>query len=175
MMAKPVDEMEDHIEDEEINSVSPWREAWKEFKRNKIALVGLIIVLFFILLAIFASFLTKEGINEQVMSDRLQPPSSEYWLGTDDFGRDILSRIIHGVRISLWVGFSSVIGSIIAGSLLGIVAGYYGCWVDTIISRFFDIMLAFPSILLAISIVALFGLSLCYVFIFICIFYYLLF
>jgi len=160
MMAKPVDEMEDHIEDEEINSVSPWREAWKEFKRNKIALVGLIIVLFFILLAIFASFLTKEGINEQVMSDRLQPPSSEYWLGTDDFGRDILSRIIHGARISLWVGFSSVIGSIIAGSLLGIVAGYYGRWVDTIISRFFDIMLAFPSILLAISIVAVLGPSL---------------
>src|SRR5699024_7559276 len=106
MMAKAVDEMEDHIEDVEINSVSRWREAWKEFKRNKIALVWLIIVLYFILLAIFDSFLTKEGINEQVMSDRLQPPSSEYWLGTDDFGRVILSRIIHGARISLWVGFS---------------------------------------------------------------------
>src|SRR5699024_6383857 len=141
MMAKQVDEMEDHIEDEEINSVSQCREAWKEFKRNKIARDGLIFVLFFILLAIFASFLTKECINEQGMSDRLQPASSEYWLGTDDFRRDILSRIIHGARISLWVGFSSVIGSIIAGSLLGIVAGYYGRWVDTIISRFFDIML----------------------------------
>src|SRR5699024_10697300 len=103
--------MQDQLEHEEIICDCPWREAWKEFKRNKIALAGLIIVLFFILLAIFASFLTKEGINEQVMSDRLQPPSSEYWLGTDDFGRDILSRIIHGARISLWVGFSSVIGS----------------------------------------------------------------
>src|SRR5699024_11946236 len=102
MMAKPVDEMEDHIEDEEINSVSPWREAWKEFKRNKIALVGLIIVLFFILLAIFAFFLTKEGINEQVMSDRLHPPSSEYWLGTGDFGRVRLIRIYNGGRIFLW-------------------------------------------------------------------------
>src|SRR5699024_1813583 len=114
MIAKTVNEMVDRIEEEEINSVSPWRSACKECKRDKIALVGLIIVLFFILLAIFASFLTKEGISEQVMSDRLQPPSSEYWLGTDDFGRDILSRIIHGARISLWVGFSSVIGSIIA-------------------------------------------------------------
>src|SRR5699024_11391685 len=116
MMAKPVDEMEDHIEDEEINSVSPWREAWKEFKRNKIALVGLLIVLFFILLAIFASFLTKEVFNEQVMSDRLHPPASEYCLETGDFGRDILSRIILAARISLWLAFSSVIGSLIAGS-----------------------------------------------------------
>src|SRR5699024_12289472 len=96
MMAKPVDEMEDHIEDEEIKSVSPWSEAWKAFKRNKIALVGVNIVLFFILLAIYASFLRKEGINEQVMSDRLQPPSSEYELGTHDFGSDIVSRIIYG-------------------------------------------------------------------------------
>ena len=129
-------------------------------KKNKIALAGIIIVLIFILIAIFASFLAKEGINEQVMSDRLQPPSKEYWLGTDDFGRDIFSRVIHGARISLWVGFSSVIGSVIVGSILGIIAGYYGRWVDTIISRFFDIMLAFPSILLAISIVAVLGPSL---------------
>src|SRR5699024_8991893 len=132
----------------------------KEFKRNKIALVGLIIVLFFILLAIFASFLTSEGINEHVMSDRLQRPSSEYWLGTDAFGRGILFRILLGGRISMWVCVSSCIGSIIAGSLVGIVAGYDGRWVDTIMSRFFDIMLAVPSILLAISIVAVLGPSL---------------
>src|SRR5699024_10773029 len=118
------------------------------------------IVLFFILLAIFGPLIAKEGINEQVMADRLQPPSAEHWLGTDDFGRDILSRIIHGAKISLWVGFFSVIGSVIIGSVLGIVAGYYGRWVDTVISRIFDIMLAFPSILLAIAIVAVLGPSL---------------
>src|SRR5699024_10307572 len=134
--------------------------AWKEFKKNKIAVVGLLIVLFFILLAIFATFITKEGINEQVMTDRIKPPSKEYWLGTDDFGRDIFSRIIHGAKISLWVGFSSVIGSIIVGSLLGIIAGYYGKWVDTIISRFFVLLVAFPSILLALAIVAVLGPSL---------------
>lgn len=159
-MSEPVEKIEDRLEEKTDKTKSPWRETWNEFKKNKIALAGIIIVLIFILIAIFASFLAKEGINEQVMSDRLQPPSKEYWLGTDDFGRDIFSRVIHGARISLWVGFSSVIGSVIVGSILGIIAGYYGRWVDTIISRFFDIMLAFPSILLAISIVAVLGPSL---------------
>lgn len=158
-MSEPV-EMIEEVETTPTKTTGPWRETWNEFKKNKIALAGFIIVSFFIILAVLASFLAKEGINEQVMTDRLQPPSKEYWLGTDDFGRDILSRVIHGARISLWVGFSSVIGSVIVGSILGIIAGYYGRWIDTIISRFFDIMLAFPSILLAISIVAVLGPSL---------------
>src|SRR5699024_4293728 len=118
--------IEEKAEIKTAKTISPWRETWQEFKRNKIAVAGMVIVLFFIILAICATFLSKEGINEQVMTDRLKPPSKEYWLGTDDFGRDILSRIIHGARISLWVGFSSVIGSVIIGSFLGIVAGYYG-------------------------------------------------
>ena len=151
----------DGIGEAEIEkTVGPWREAWRGFKKSKVAVVGVFIVLFFILLALVGPFLAKEGINEQVITDRLQPPSAEYWLGTDDLGRDILSRIIHGARISLWVGFSSVVGSIVIGSTLGIIAGYYGRWVDTIISRFFDIMLAFPSILLAIAIVSVLGPSL---------------
>lgn len=158
-MSKQIEDMEE-VSVKESKSAGPWQEAWREFRKNKVAVVGMIIVLFFILLAIFAPFIAKEGINEQVMADRLQPPSSEYWLGTDDFGRDIFSRIVYGARISLWVGFSSVVGSVIIGSLLGIIAGYYGRWVDVIISRFFDIMLAFPSILLAIAIVAVLGPSL---------------
>ncbi|GKV65021.1 MULTISPECIES: nickel transporter permease [Sporosarcina] len=141
-------------------TTGPWREAWIGFRKSKVALVGAGIVLLFILLAIFGPLLTKEGINEQMMADRLQPPSSEYWFGTDDFGRDIFSRIVHGARISLTVGFFAVVGSIVVGSFLGIVAGYYGRWVDTIISRIFDIMLAFPSILLAIAIVSVLGPSL---------------
>lgn len=135
----------------------PWSEAWKGFSKNKVAVVGAGIVLFFILLAIFGPLIAKEDINEQVLADRLLPPSSEYWLGTDDLGRDILSRIIHGARISLWVGFFSVIGSVVVGSMLGIIAGYYGRWIDAVISRIFDIMLAFPSILLAIAIVSVLG------------------
>ena len=147
-------------------TAGPWREAWNGFKKSKVAVVGMGIVLFFILLAGFGLAAEQgylgpniglEGINDQKLTDRLLPPSSEYWFGTDDLGRDIFSRIIHGARISLWVGFFSVIGSVVVGSALGIVAGYYGRWVDTIISRVFDIMLAFPSILLAIAIVSVLG------------------
>ncbi|MFC3885347.1 nickel transporter permease [Bacillus songklensis] len=141
-------------------AVSPWKEAWRGFRKNKLALVGAFIALFFILLAVFAPVIAPQGINEQDLSRRLQPPSSEHWFGTDDFGRDILSRVIYGARISLWVGFFSVLGSVVVGTFLGIVAGYYGKWVDAIISRIFDIMLAFPSILLAIGVVAVLGPSL---------------
>lgn len=150
---KPVE-----IKKEKVSS--PWLEAWKSFKKNKLAVVGASIVLFFIILAIAAPIIAPTGMNEQVLSDRLQAPSADHWFGTDDFGRDILSRIIYGARISLWVGFFSVLGSIVVGCALGIIAGYYGRWIDTVISRFFDILLAFPSILLAIAIVAVLGPSL---------------
>jgi peptide/nickel transport system permease protein len=140
--------------------VSPWKEAWLSFCKNRLALAGLGIVLFFIILAIIAPFIAPYSFQEQELTNRLLAPSSEHWFGTDDFGRDIFSRILYGSRISLWVGFFSVLGSSIIGSLLGILAGYYGRWVDTIISRTFDIMLAFPSILLAIAVVAILGPSL---------------
>ncbi|AQQ52503.1 nickel transporter permease [Planococcus lenghuensis] len=138
----------------------PWVEAWRGFRKSKIALVGMGIVLFFVALAIVGPLFVPEGINEQKLGERLLPPSAEHWFGTDDFGRDILSRIVYGARISLTVGFLAVVASSIIGSILGILAGYYGRWVDTIISRIFDIMLAFPSILLAIAVVAVLGPSL---------------
>ena len=159
-MSNSLDSADNIKQSKEEKTTGPWREAWYEFKKNKIAVVGVGVVGFFVLLAIFAPLIAQEGINDQNMSDRLLPPSADYWLGTDDFGRDIFSRIIYGARISLWIGFSAVIGSVIVGSILGIIAGYYGRWLDTIISRFFDIMLAFPSILLAIAIVAVLGPSL---------------
>ncbi|WP_312507509.1 nickel transporter permease [Lysinibacillus sp.] len=141
-------------------AVGPWLEGWRSFKKSKVSLVGAGIVLFFILLAILGPYVAPQGINEQDLSKRLLAPSSEHWFGTDDFGRDIFSRIIHGARISLWVGFFSVVLSVIIGSLLGIIAGYYGKWIDTVISRIFDIMLAFPSMLLAIAVVSVLGPSL---------------
>ncbi|OCA84198.1 peptide ABC transporter permease [Bacillus sp. FJAT-27225] len=145
---------------EEDKLVPPWKEAWQSFYKNKLALIGLSIVVFFIILAIIAPLIAPYSFKEQVLAERMQAPSSKHWFGTDDFGRDIFSRVIYGARISLWVGFSSVLGSVVIGTLLGVVSGYYGRWVDTIISRIFDIMLAFPSILLAIAVVAILGPSL---------------
>lgn len=140
--------------------VGPWTEAWRTFKKSKAALVGTAIVVFFVLLAIFGPYFAPQGMNDQNLTDRLLAPSSEHWFGTDDLGRDIFSRILYGARLSLSVGFTAVVLSAVMGSFLGIIAGYYGRWVDTIISRLFDIMLAFPSILLAIAIVSILGPSL---------------
>ncbi|RFU67104.1 ABC transporter permease [Peribacillus saganii] len=144
----------------EEKAVSPWKEAWKSFKKNKLAIVGLSIVSFFILLAVFADLVAPYEYADVKLEDKHLPPSGDHWFGTDEFGRDIFSRIIYGSRISLWVGFLSVAGSVVVGSFLGIVAGYYGKWIDTIISRIFDIILAFPSILLAIAVVSVLGPSL---------------
>ncbi|WP_093047321.1 nickel transporter permease [Salipaludibacillus aurantiacus] len=144
----------------ETESISPWKEAFWQLRKNKLALVGLFIIIFFIMIAIFAPFLTSYSYQTLNAADRLQGPSAQYWFGTDDLGRDIFTRIVYGARISLMVGFFAVTGALIFGSFLGILAGYFGRWVDMLISRIFDIMLAFPSILLAIAIVAILGPSL---------------
>ncbi|MFB1082911.1 ABC transporter permease [Jeotgalibacillus sp. JSM ZJ347] len=159
-MGEPAQKLEPANKSPQEETISPWKEAWRKFRKNKIALVGTSIVFFFILVAIFAPLIAPQGINEQDLPNRLQPPSSDFWFGTDDFGRDIFSRVVYGARLSLTVGFLAVVGSAIVGSMLGIIAGYYGKWVDTIISRLFDIMLAFPSILLAIAVVSILGPSL---------------
>jgi len=139
---------------------SPWRDAWRGLRRNKLAMTGLVIISLFVLLALFAPLLTSYDHRTPVLADRLLPPSATHWLGTDDLGRDMFARLIFGARISLMIGFFSVFLSMILGSVLGVIAGYYGRWIDAVISRFFDILLAFPGILLAIAIVAALGPSL---------------
>lgn len=138
----------------------PWRDAWRAFQHNKMAFVGLSIIVFFVIIALIALWVAPFDYKEQNLVSRLQPPSAKHWFGTDDLGRDLLSRTLYGARISLWVGFLSVIGSMIVGTALGLIAGFYGKWADMIISRLFDILLAFPGILLAIAIVAILGPSL---------------
>ncbi|MEK3948483.1 nickel transporter permease [Paenibacillus sp. FSL H7-0703] len=138
----------------------PWRDAWRAFRHNKMAFVGLSIIIFFVIIALIASWIAPFDYKEQNLVSRLQPPSAEHWFGTDDLGRDLLTRTLYGARISLWVGFLSVIGSMIVGTALGLIAGFYGKWADMAISRLFDILLAFPGILLAIAIVAILGPSL---------------
>ncbi|WP_144494919.1 ABC transporter permease [Bacillus pumilus] len=135
-------------------------ESMKLFFQHKLAVIGSVIVFLFLILAIFAPLIAPFGINEQSLGERFSAPSAAHWFGTDDFGRDIFSRVVHGARISLWVGFFSVLGSVILGTLLGLIAGYGGRVLDALISRMFDILLAFPSILLAIAIVSILGPSL---------------
>ena len=144
--------------EEEVSS--PWIDAWRVLRRNKMALVGFAIIAVFLTIALFAPVIAPYAFDDTQLMNRLQAPSSAHWFGTDDLGRDIFSRIVFGARISLWVGFVAVTGALVFGTILGILAGYFGGWADMLISRLFDIMLAFPSILLAIAIVTILGPSL---------------
>lgn len=140
-------------------------EIWQRLKRNKLAMLGLAILLVLVFCAIFADQIADYDtkVIAQDIGNRFQKPSAEHWFGTDEYGRDIFARIIHGSRISLVVGIISVSVSLIIGGFLGAVAGYYGGIVDNIIMRIMDIFLAIPSILLAMTIVAAFGTELVYV------------
>lgn len=140
--------------------VSPWREAFWQLKKNKLAVFGAFIIIFFVLVAIIAPFIAPYGYDQLHAGERLTGPSAQNWFGTDDLGRDIFTRIVYGARISLFVGFFSVTGALVMGTLLGVIAGFFGRWIDLLISRIFDVLLAFPSILLAIAIVAILGPSL---------------
>ena len=137
-------------------------EIWQRLLRNKMAMLGLAILAILALLAIFADVIADYDtmVVAQNIPERLQGPSAAHWFGTDEFGRDIFARIIHGVRVSMVVGLISVSVSLLAGGSLGAFAGFYGGRVDNVIMRVMDIFLAVPSILLAITIVAALGTNL---------------
>lgn len=141
---------------------SQWREVWGMLKKNKMALLGLGILCILVLLALFADVIANYDtvVIKQNLGSRLQGPSAAHWLGTDEFGRDIFARLIHGARVSLMVGIVAVTISIACGGTLGALAGYYGGKLDNVIMRIMDIFLAVPSILLAIAIVSALGPSL---------------
>lgn len=140
---------------------SPWYDAWRRLKKQRLAMVGGAIILFFVILAIFAPLLTPYEYHDVNLDQRfIKPFTDGHIFGTDDLGRDLFTRIVYGAQISLTVGISAVSISIIFGTVMGLLAGFYGKWVDMLISRIFDIMLAFPSILLAITIVTVIGRSL---------------
>lgn len=144
-----------------VEKNSLFREAVFQLKGNKSAIVGFIIIASFILMAFFSPWLTPFDPNTLEISIRKTAPFvTSHILGTDDLGRDLLTRIIYGARISLLIGTISVSISLSFGLLIGLISGYYGGWVDRIVMRFIDIMLAFPYILLTIVIVAILGPSL---------------
>ena len=144
-----------------LEDASLFQERWSQFKQSKSALVGLVIVLAFFLLAVVAPLLAPaDPIAQHLDAQLAHPLTGGYLLGADDLGRDILSRILYGARISLLVGAISVTISLSVGGVIGLVSGYFGGVADLLIMRFIDIMLAFPSILLAIVICAALGPSL---------------
>jgi len=131
-----------------------WKIYWRRFRRNKLALTGLTIILLLTIIAIFAPLIAHYDPLEQNLISRLQTPSKEHWFGTDDLGRDVFSRVVHGTRISLTVGFLAIGMSTIIGTTVGLVSGYFGGRIDLILMRLVDIMLCFPTFFLILMVIA---------------------
>ncbi len=136
---------------------SQFKEMWDALRQNHAALVGLFIIGFLILIALLAPLIMPYDPNQSDMTKSFIQPNAQHWFGTDQLGRDIFSRIISGARISLTVGLSAVAISLSIGVVLGSISGYFGGKSDIIIMRFMDMMLAIPSILLAIAFMAALG------------------
>lgn len=134
--------------------------AWRRFRHHPPALIGLGIIVTFVVLAILAPVISPYDPNQQNLVEAIEGPSAEHWLGTDQLGRDIATRLMYGGRISLMIGVLAVLIGLVVGVPLGMIAGYYGGWADLAISRFADMMFAFTSILLALTLVAVLGVSL---------------
>jgi peptide/nickel transport system permease protein len=130
---------------------------WRRLRRNRAAVGGAGIVIVFVLLAVLAPFLVPYNPIQGNLNDRLQSFSETHWLGTDELGRDLLSRILYGARVSLQIQIVAVVLALIVGVLLGSLSGYLGGYVDTVIMRCMDILLAFPGIFLALGIIAALG------------------
>ncbi|MFP1923354.1 dipeptide ABC transporter permease DppC [Lonsdalea quercina] len=143
--------------------LTPLQAFWHDFRRNKGAVVGLVYIMIMLLIAIGAGILAPHSPSEQFREALLAPPvwqdggSWKFLLGTDDVGRDMLSRLMYGARLSLLVGCMVVTISLLFGTVLGLISGYFGGLVDAAIMRLVDIMLALPSLLLALVLVAIFG------------------
>jgi peptide/nickel transport system permease protein len=135
------------------------------FRHNRLALMGVIIVLSLILVAVFAPWVAPHDPYRVILDNQLQAPSWTYWLGTDKFGRDLLARIIYGTRISLMVGLIPSFISMVIGTFMGIVSGYYGGKTDFAIMRLADVMIAFPSLLLAMVVMYTLGATLVNIFV----------
>lgn len=144
-------------EEKTIKSESLWSISFRRMRKNRTAIAGIIILFIFAVIAIFAPLIAPYDPFDQNFIRSFRPPSMENFLGTDEFGRDVFSRIIYGARISLQIGFVSVFISLILGVSLGLIAGYYGGWLDMLIMRIMDLMLSFPYILLALVIMSILG------------------
>lgn len=136
------------------------KEIWRRFRKSKTAMLGLILLAFVLLIAIFADLIVPYSQAVEQGAVRLQGPSAEHWFGTDELGRDVFARVVHGSRYSLWIGVSTSILSLIIGGLLGAAAGYYGKTIDNVIMRVTDVVMTVPPILLSLAVVAALGANL---------------
>nr|WP_235822859.1 ABC transporter permease subunit [Cytobacillus massiliigabonensis] len=136
---------------------TPFLVFWRKFKKQRMAMIAACFIIFLFAVALLGPIIAPYSAVEPDYENILSPPSIEHLAGTDAFGRDIFSRIIEGTRISLFVGLSSVFVGAVAGTVLGLVSGYYGGRLDSLIMRFCDVLFAFPGILLAIGIIAILG------------------
>lgn len=133
---------------------------WAQFQRNRAGLIGLGILVMFLIAGLFAPLLAPQDPYEISLESGLKGPSTSHWLGQDELGRDLLSRIIYGARLSLVIGIIAVAIGVGFGVPIGAVSGYFGGWADLLVQRVIDVMLAFPGILLAIVLVAILGVGL---------------
>ena len=134
-----------------------WRETLVLLARNPTAAIAATLLLLVVLVAVFDETVAPDGPNEISVDDRLQAPSWDHPFGTDDLGRDILSRVVLGAAVSLRVGFLAVAFALVVGALIGLLAGFYGRWVDDVLMRSMDVLFAFPAVLLAIAVLAVRG------------------
>lgn len=144
-------------EGETLRARSQWVDVWRRLLKNRLAVVGMIVVVLLVLVCAFANVIAPYDPNVVDPINRLAFPSREHWFGTDNYGRDLLTRLLYGGRISLLVSLMSVGISLVAGAVIGAVAGYFGGMVDNIIMRLMDIMMAIPGTLLIICVSALLG------------------
>lgn len=146
----------------DVAATNPSRSSafWAALSRNHLSWVGFGLLLAIILVAIFAPWIAPHDPLKQNIISRLEPPSAEFWLGTDSFGRDILSRMIYGSRISLTVGFVSILIAMTIGTFLGVLAGYLGGVFDRLVMGLVDVLLSFPSLVLGLMVAAMLGASL---------------
>lgn len=133
------------------------RQVLRKFFNNWLAILGLVVVISLVILAILAPFIAPFDPAKVDLLKAHLPPGGEHLLGTDEIGRDVFSRLLYGSRVSLLVGFSVAAGNVIVGSIVGAIAGYFGGWVDTMLMRFIDVMLSFPTLFLNILVLAIFG------------------
>lgn len=142
---------------EETDLNTRFKDFLRNFKKQKTAVVAFFVLVILVFIAIFCYVIAPYGINEYNYSATLQTPSLQHLFGTDEFGRDIFSRVLCGTRISLSIGFLTVTIATVIGTVLGLFAGYYGGLFDSVLMRVMDVMYAFPGLLLAIAIVAILG------------------